>query len=538
MNIYYIDFENVNSQGLKGVELLTGNDEVYILYSKKADNMKIDTLTDLMRSKARISFLPVHVGTPNALDFQLVTLLYLHYDNSNHYFIISKDSGYDCCIKTGLENGAPHVQRFTDIAAAVRLSGARREENASQDETRVPAIQEQRLLQGSMNPSETAGSPENIQETAAMPAADSETERGTRTRRRSARRSRTSGSPSHFSSGESEAVSRPDTASENTDRIPAAERNISPVPAASAGQVEKQASAFDSPVLPPSLPDDAQGQKDPADYGAWQQPLAGDGAPSETAAQEGQENPDVQTGSPAGSQTLSSHSEGRRSGRRRRRQSGHSRQQQEQTPASQMTAVESAAAGEDLAVPFVYIEPEDSKSGQADEAETLSDSFDSSRPQSDAPFSEGTQNSSLAGPDPSEQTSESSEPVPAQKQPLIGQAENSPAQKPDRERDSDPAAGPDEVPQTVSAEVPARSQRQTAALPSELIRDTVQHRCGFIPDDRQLGVISGALQKTANKQQFYKYFVRQLGQKEGLQLYHSIRSCYGEFLSLSSSAQA
>ena len=119
MNIYYIDYENVSSQGLKGIELLTGEDEVILLYSKKADNVKIDTLTMMMESKARIRFMPVHVGTPNALDFQLVTLLFLNYRDEDYCYIISKDSGYDCCIKTALENDAPNVFRFPNIESAI-----------------------------------------------------------------------------------------------------------------------------------------------------------------------------------------------------------------------------------------------------------------------------------------------------------------------------------------------------------------------------------------------------------------------------------
>ena len=42
MNIYYIDYENVNSFGLKGAQLLGSDSKIYILYSKKADNVKID----------------------------------------------------------------------------------------------------------------------------------------------------------------------------------------------------------------------------------------------------------------------------------------------------------------------------------------------------------------------------------------------------------------------------------------------------------------------------------------------------------------
>ena len=125
MNIYYIDYENVNSFGLKGAQLLGSDSKIYILYSKKADNVKIDVLSELMKSKAEIHFLPVHVGTPNALDFQLITLLFLGYQNENHYFIISKDSGYDCCIRTAQECGAPNVRRFKDIESSlVRQSSA------------------------------------------------------------------------------------------------------------------------------------------------------------------------------------------------------------------------------------------------------------------------------------------------------------------------------------------------------------------------------------------------------------------------------
>ena len=139
MNIYYIDYENVSSQGLKGVELLSENDEVILLYSKKADHVKIDILTMMMESKAKIRFLPVHVGTPNALDFQLVTLLFLNYKPENSCYIISKDSGYDCCIKTAAENGAVNVARYPNIESAVNKTSvkkARRGKQASEEASR------------------------------------------------------------------------------------------------------------------------------------------------------------------------------------------------------------------------------------------------------------------------------------------------------------------------------------------------------------------------------------------------------------------
>ena len=183
MNIYYIDYENVSSQGLKGVELLSENDEVILLYSKKADHVKIDILTMMMESKARIRFLPVHVGTPNALDFQLVTLLFLNYKPENSCYIISKDSGYDCCIKTAAENGAVNVARYPNIESAVNKTSvkkARRGKQASEEASKEkpqaePEKKDNVMVQPSSGRSETSrqqsvhASEQPAQESAAGP---------------------------------------------------------------------------------------------------------------------------------------------------------------------------------------------------------------------------------------------------------------------------------------------------------------------------------------------------------------------------------
>ena len=183
MNIYYIDYENVSSQGLKGVELLSENDEVILLYSKKADHVKIDILTMMMESKAKIRFLPVHVGTPNALDFQLVTLLFLNYKPENSCYIISKDSGYDCCIKTAAENGAVNVARYPNIESAVNKTsvkkarrGKQASEEASREKTQAePEKKDNVMVQPSSGRSETSrqqsvhASEQPAQESAAGP---------------------------------------------------------------------------------------------------------------------------------------------------------------------------------------------------------------------------------------------------------------------------------------------------------------------------------------------------------------------------------
>lgn len=177
MNIYYIDYENVSSQGLKGVEALTENDEVNLLYSKKADNVKIDILTMMMASKAKIRFLPVHVGTPNALDFQLVTLLFLNYREGDHFYIISKDSGYDCCIKTAAENGAPNVERFPNIESALNGTPAKKTRKGKRSTKDTdPAISPQQGVSSAPAQNMTQGnnsSPAPVQSDAAVSTPES-----------------------------------------------------------------------------------------------------------------------------------------------------------------------------------------------------------------------------------------------------------------------------------------------------------------------------------------------------------------------------
>ena len=196
MNIYYIDYENVTSQGLKGIELLTESDEVNLLYSKKAETMKIDILTQLLASRAKINFIPVHVGTPNALDFQLITLLFLHYSKNNMHYIISKDSGYDCCIKTAAENDAVNILRFPSIESAARgmkqdrqqrsgrrSGGRQNRQNAASEEAKTVIAQEtatqpsETLLQAADPAMEGNDRPENTAEqTGAVQQADADSQ--------------------------------------------------------------------------------------------------------------------------------------------------------------------------------------------------------------------------------------------------------------------------------------------------------------------------------------------------------------------------
>lgn len=97
MGYYFVDYENVKTDGLSGIHKLEASDKVCIFYSEHADTLTFDLHKRINESKATISFQKVEVGSKNALDFQLVT--FLGYEiagkKEDEYYIVSKDTGYN-----------------------------------------------------------------------------------------------------------------------------------------------------------------------------------------------------------------------------------------------------------------------------------------------------------------------------------------------------------------------------------------------------------------------------------------------------------
>ena len=100
---YYIDYENVHNEGLKGVQKLQQEDKLHLFYSIKADTLKIDVVRQLMDCPATICFDKIVNGVENALDFQLITALMCNYSAEEKYYIISRDKGYDAAIEMAAE---------------------------------------------------------------------------------------------------------------------------------------------------------------------------------------------------------------------------------------------------------------------------------------------------------------------------------------------------------------------------------------------------------------------------------------------------
>lgn len=95
--IYLIDFENVHSDGLKGIEQLGKKDTCYIFYSEHAGVLTFNMHKRITESKADIFYVEAQVGMKNALDFQLVSYLgyMIREALEENYCIISNDKAFE-----------------------------------------------------------------------------------------------------------------------------------------------------------------------------------------------------------------------------------------------------------------------------------------------------------------------------------------------------------------------------------------------------------------------------------------------------------
>lgn len=119
MAIYFIDYENVGSAGIEDIDQLNEKDTVNIFYSRRADTMKMEQVIQLMQAKARVVFIDATMkGQKNALDFQLIAMLYFTKEKEQTCCIVSQDTGYDAAIEFGRTIGAPNVFRAKSLMDA------------------------------------------------------------------------------------------------------------------------------------------------------------------------------------------------------------------------------------------------------------------------------------------------------------------------------------------------------------------------------------------------------------------------------------
>lgn len=127
MNYYYIDFENVKTAGLKGIDALPSGETVKIFAKGGSDQMKFNDIKTLMAAKATVTIEDVVTGTKNALDFQLLADLTIDcmkragMSSAPLFVIISADRGYDPAITQMKKRGVNNVFRALSIKDAANL---------------------------------------------------------------------------------------------------------------------------------------------------------------------------------------------------------------------------------------------------------------------------------------------------------------------------------------------------------------------------------------------------------------------------------
>ena len=143
MNYYYIDFENVKTAGLKGIDTLPSGDTVKIFAKGGSDQMKFNDIKTLMNAKPTVAIEDVVTGTKNALDFQLLADLTIDCTKRAgmtpvpKFIIISADHGYDPAITQIKKRGFNNVYRAVSIKDAENgnFCGERQKQSKLQQKT-------------------------------------------------------------------------------------------------------------------------------------------------------------------------------------------------------------------------------------------------------------------------------------------------------------------------------------------------------------------------------------------------------------------
>ena len=144
MNYYYIDFENVKTAGLKGLDSLPSCDTVKIFAKGGSDQLKFNDIKTLMACKATVAIEDVVTGTKNALDFQLLTDLMIDcvkragMSPAPKFIIISADHGYDPAITQMKKRSVNNVFRAVSIKDAESGNFAGREQKQAAKQPAKP----------------------------------------------------------------------------------------------------------------------------------------------------------------------------------------------------------------------------------------------------------------------------------------------------------------------------------------------------------------------------------------------------------------
>ena len=113
---FFVDYENVNREGLNGISKLEETDCVRIYYSDAADTMTFGLHRRINASKAHFDYIKVQIPIKNAVDCQILFDIrdFAKQNRIAKYYIISKDSDFDQAVKSFASNKIK-VQKAEEI---------------------------------------------------------------------------------------------------------------------------------------------------------------------------------------------------------------------------------------------------------------------------------------------------------------------------------------------------------------------------------------------------------------------------------------
>lgn len=100
MSIYFVDYENVHENGMRGLEQLKPQDTLCLLYSNSAQSLTIDTMSVLTQKGVKIKYFKCLNSGKNYLDFQLATVCGLMAGSlpDTDFVIVSGDKGFKALV--------------------------------------------------------------------------------------------------------------------------------------------------------------------------------------------------------------------------------------------------------------------------------------------------------------------------------------------------------------------------------------------------------------------------------------------------------
>ena len=103
---YFLDSENLSGDVVHEISELDKSDKFYIFYSDTSQKPTYEILYKIINAKCKVEFIECKNGTPNSMDFKIVTFIGLKVGsyknmkhNKHHYVILSNDKGYDTTVE-------------------------------------------------------------------------------------------------------------------------------------------------------------------------------------------------------------------------------------------------------------------------------------------------------------------------------------------------------------------------------------------------------------------------------------------------------